>query len=71
MPSPSTPPADPGPVQLVWLKRDLRLHDHGPLCRAAARAESRRVYEQHGSRKRPQRRRRSTTSRAREAGSDA
>lgn len=25
-----------GPVQLVWLKRDLRLHDHGPLCRAAA-----------------------------------
>lgn len=34
MPSPS--PANLGPVQLVWLKRDLRVHDHGPLCRAAA-----------------------------------
>ncbi|MFO1031210.1 MAG: hypothetical protein U1F60_09030 [Planctomycetota bacterium] len=32
-------PASPkglGPVQLVWLKRDLRLHDLGPLRRAAA-----------------------------------
>jgi deoxyribodipyrimidine photo-lyase len=34
MPQPS--PANHGPVQLVWLKRDLRVHDHGPLCRAAA-----------------------------------
>ncbi len=23
------------PIQIVWFKRDLRLHDHEPLCRAA------------------------------------
>jgi deoxyribodipyrimidine photo-lyase len=26
-----------GPAQLVWFKRDLRVHDHEPLTRAAAR----------------------------------
>ncbi|MFN9758434.1 MAG: deoxyribodipyrimidine photo-lyase, partial [Planctomycetota bacterium] len=25
-----------GPVQVVWLKRDLRVHDHAALCAAAA-----------------------------------
>ncbi|MFM7708326.1 MAG: FAD-binding domain-containing protein [Gammaproteobacteria bacterium] len=25
------------PVQVVWFKRDLRLHDHAPLCAAAER----------------------------------
>ncbi|MCB0034083.1 MAG: deoxyribodipyrimidine photo-lyase, partial [Anaerolineales bacterium] len=24
------------PVHIVWYKRDLRLHDHAPLHRAAA-----------------------------------
>ncbi|MEM9736798.1 MAG: deoxyribodipyrimidine photo-lyase, partial [Pseudomonadota bacterium] len=24
------------PVQIVWFKRDLRVHDHRPLARAAA-----------------------------------
>ena len=27
------------PVHLVWFKRDLRTHDHAPLCAAAARGE--------------------------------
>jgi deoxyribodipyrimidine photo-lyase len=35
MTDPVTPVAS-RPVQLVWLKRDLRLHDHEPLWRAAA-----------------------------------
>ena len=25
------------PIHLVWFKRDLRTHDHAPLCAAAAR----------------------------------
>jgi deoxyribodipyrimidine photo-lyase len=47
MPAPSTASATPGnrsaarpserPIELVWLKRDLRLRDHAPLAEAAAR----------------------------------
>lgn len=29
--------ASPSPAQIVWFKRDLRLHDHRPLVEAAAR----------------------------------
>jgi deoxyribodipyrimidine photo-lyase len=44
MPPPQTPSSttsresspDQTPIQLVWLKRDLRLRDHAPLARAAA-----------------------------------
>jgi deoxyribodipyrimidine photo-lyase len=47
MPAPSTASVTPGnrsaarpserPIELVWLKRDLRLRDHAPLAEAAAR----------------------------------
>jgi deoxyribodipyrimidine photolyase len=34
-------PADvPDPRALVWLKRDLRLHDHAPLAAALAHADA-------------------------------
>lgn len=32
------------PVHLVWFKRDLRTHDHAPLCAAAARGPVLPVY---------------------------
>jgi deoxyribodipyrimidine photo-lyase len=35
-PTPATSPAGDRPIELVWLKRDLRLRDHAPLAQAAA-----------------------------------
>ncbi|MFM7434480.1 MAG: deoxyribodipyrimidine photo-lyase, partial [Vulcanococcus sp.] len=31
------PTASLGALQVVWFKRDLRMHDHGPLSQAALR----------------------------------
>jgi deoxyribodipyrimidine photo-lyase len=39
-----TAPAVAGPVQVVWFKRDLRLHDHAPLREAASRGPVLPVY---------------------------
>ncbi len=56
-------------VQVVWLKRDLRIRDHRPLPEASRRGptvdEARKVYARHGSRKHPGSRARRVTSAAR------